>query len=370
MRRAPSGSVIAERTRIRAPQSGQRRASTSKTRWRRSAQAVRRASWRRRESLAPASPSALGARGHRLDRQRRGSRPVVGADRTRRFQWRCTGPPRLLETRGRPRPARSIDTQLNSFGAIHRPPGDDDLISPFLESPRHDPIPRARARREHTVISHLMGPRWRHQRREPLEQLRALHHDVRRPVPPWRLEPIGNPTITQLFEPLQRERRTCHIATQPFESAPVPCGNSHVGMKAHPAVPDATWRNPSVGLDAVLLTLVRVRIDPISESPPRLARFRPRRDPRADRGRREHRQERLVLSQTIFTFLDPQVLEPSSDPAGRPGQDADHVVGLGWVERVEATRHARTPFVHPVEHERMEMRRQVEGRAEALDERD
>ena len=42
IRRATSGSVIADKIRIRPPHAGQRSASTSKTRWRRSAQTMRR----------------------------------------------------------------------------------------------------------------------------------------------------------------------------------------------------------------------------------------------------------------------------------------------------------------------------------------
>ena len=141
-------------------------------------------------------------------------------------------------------------------------------------------------------------------------------------------------------------------------------------MEAHPVLSHAAWRDACSGFDTFLLFLIGDRFDPVAEPPPGRTSFGPRRDPRADRGRSERRQQRLVFGHTIFAFLDPQSLEPSPDPSCRPRQHAGNVFGLGWVKRVEMAGRARGPFIVAVEHERMEVRCQVESRAEALDERD
>ena len=55
----------------------------------------------------------------------------------------------------------------------------------------YNPVPPARTRSENAVIPDLMRPRRRIQRRQTFEQLPPLHHDMRRPVSPGSLEPIG-----------------------------------------------------------------------------------------------------------------------------------------------------------------------------------
>ena len=48
-------------------------------------------------------------------------------------------------------------------------------------------------------------------RPQPLEQLPPLHHDMRRPVSPGRLESIGEPPVGQRLEATQRERGAVDI---------------------------------------------------------------------------------------------------------------------------------------------------------------
>src|SRR5690606_32731134 len=63
-------------------------------------------------------------------------------------------------------------------------------------------------------------------------------------------------------------------------------------------------------------------------------------------------------------------LENTQDTARSPCQDVRDVVGLGWRKSHEVPGAMRWADVDAVEDERMEVRRQVEGRTEALDERD
>ncbi len=78
--------------------------------------------------------------------------------------------------------------------------------------------------------------RW-DERDQPLQQLVALHQDVRRPVPPGGLEPQGEPSIGPLFEAIVCEGRAGDIAAEPLEPASVACGDGDARMEAHPAVP-------------------------------------------------------------------------------------------------------------------------------------
>jgi hypothetical protein len=193
---------------------------------------------------------------------------------------------------------------------------------------------------------------------------------VRRPVPPRCLQPIGESPVAELFEPAQRQGRPGHISTQTLESPSIPCRNRDVGVKTHPAHANAARRDPRPRLDAILTFFLGNRIDPIPESSPRRARLGPRRDSRADGRGAQQREQRIVLRKPVLAVLLPRRLETAPDPPRRPGQYAGHVVGLGWIERKKATRSMRRPLVDSVEHERMEVGRQIEGRTKALDERD
>ena len=125
--RATSGSVIEASARMRPPHAGQQRASTSKTRFNRSAQAIR--------------ADRGGLRSH---------------------------PP----------------TYTADFGDAGPPTNDVPRSSPGRMSADS---PAACVRRQHSVIADLTATWRRDQRRQPFEQLALLHHDMRRPVSPERL---------------------------------------------------------------------------------------------------------------------------------------------------------------------------------------
>jgi hypothetical protein len=137
-----------------------------------------------------------------------------------------------------------------------------------------------------------MCPRRRDQRRQSLEQISPLHDDMRRPVSPGCLEPIGLPTVRQRFESAERKRRPGDLATEPLESLSIPGRDRDVVMEGHAALADAAGRDYCTELDDPL-DLVD-GLDPIPEPSPGLARFGTRRDPRANRGRAEHRHQRIV----------------------------------------------------------------------------
>ena len=98
-----------------------------------------------------------------------------------------------------------------------------------------------------------MRPRRWDQRRQPLEQLPPLHHDMGRAVSPGRLEPIGETTIDHRFESTQGKRRTGDITTEPLESLPIACWDRDLGMEAHAALADAAGRNRRPEFDARLV---------------------------------------------------------------------------------------------------------------------
>jgi hypothetical protein len=101
---------------------------------------------------------------------------------------------------------------------------------PWGTRPEHDAIAGARAGCQHAVVADLVGTgRW-NEWDQSLEQLAALHEDVRRPVAPAGLEPQREPSIGLHFEAIVCERRAGDVAAEPLEPAPVASGDGDVGM--------------------------------------------------------------------------------------------------------------------------------------------
>jgi hypothetical protein len=108
----------------------------------------------------------------------------------------------------------------------------------------------------------------------------------------------------------------------------------------------------------------------ILETTPPLARFGSGRDPRSDGGGTEHSHQRVVADEGIVVKGDPLPLEPPQDAPSRSGENPGDVLGLGRRERREGTGVRGRSRVDAVEHERVEVGREVQRRPEALDERD
>ncbi len=140
---------------IRSPQPGQRSASTSNTPFSRSAHEMRRGSdsfRSARKSIGKSAPSDA---------------PLPSAD-----------------------PVEPPSTSPEDSAAASGPAGTT------WSRP-------ARTRREDSVIANVMRPRRRDQRRQPLEQLPPLHHDMCGPVSPGPLESIAEPPVRHRFEATQ-----------------------------------------------------------------------------------------------------------------------------------------------------------------------
>ena len=75
------------------------------------------------------------------------------------------------------------------------------------------------------MIANLMRTWGWYEWGQSIEKLVSLHHDMGRAVSPAGLEPIGEAPISHRFEAILRERRSSHITTQTFESAPIVSGN-------------------------------------------------------------------------------------------------------------------------------------------------
>jgi len=202
--------------------------------------------------------------------------------------------------------------------------------------------------------------RW-DERDQPLQQLVALHQDVRRPVPPAGLESQREASIGPHLEAIVREGRAGDVAAKPLEAVPVACGDGDVGMEAHPAVSNATGRDRCVWLHAIVF--VCSGLDAIPETTPPLARFGSGRDPRSDGGGTEHSHQRVVADEGIVVKGDPLPLEPPQDAPGRSGENPRHVLGLGRRERREGAGVRGRSRVDAVEHERVEVGREQQSAA-------
>jgi len=118
-----------------------------------------------------------------------------------------------------------------------------------------------------------------------------------------------------------------------------------------------------------------VRVDAVADAQHALARSAARGDAAGDGGAVELRQERLVLGHGIDLRGIGLGAEATAfeEPRDAPGDLPHHPLDLGVLGRrkgMEAQCAARTPLVDAIEEQRVEVDVQVEGVAEALDERD
>jgi len=195
-----------------------------------------------------------------------------------------------------------------------------------------------------------------------------LHHNVGRAVSPACLEPNRESLIGHRLGPIDRERRPGHRTTQPLESVPIVSRNGHIGVQAHASLSHTAGWNRSFRFDTPLPAIER--LDPIPETPPTLARLGARRDPRAKGRGREQRKQRIVRGQGVLTRIDAPTLENPKDSMRSAGQNARYIFGFRRRKRNERSKIVRRSGIDPVEHECVEMWRQVQRRPEALDESD
>ncbi len=159
--------------------------------------------------------------------------------------------------------------------------------------------------------------RW-DERDQPLQQLVALHQDVRRPVPPAGLESQREASIGPHLEAIVREGRAGDVAAKPLEAVPVACGDGDVGMEAHPAVLRDVWGGLQFGPLAVGL-------DAVAQPLPSLARAGAHRDARAQRCSRQRGEQGLVAGEGVVVALGSRCDE-SRNAACRPGQYARQLI--------------------------------------------
>ena len=121
------------------------------------------------------------------------------------------------------------------------------------------------------------------------------------------------------------------------------------------------------------VVLLSDRLHPVPEiTPPEQAELASRsfwagRDPRSDGGRAEHRHQWVGRRDWPLVRLDAAPFEPPQDAPSRAGEDPGYVLGLGWWQWGEGAGLRRRARVDAVEHERVEVGREVERGAEALD---
>lgn len=162
----------------------------------------------------------------------------------------------------------------------------------------HDSAAQARARREDPVISHLVRARRRNQRHQAVDQLAALHRDVRGAVAPARLQANHEPAIGALLEPFVRQRWSCDIAAQALQPTPVARGDAHGGVEGHAAALGHARRGVRI------VPYIRViRVHAIADATPRLALLRAVGNSRAQRCSCERGEERLVARERIVVFF-------------------------------------------------------------------
>jgi len=213
-----------------------------------------------------------------------------------------------------------------------------------------------------------MRTRGRNERGQSFEKLVPLHHDMGRAVSPTGLEPIGETSIRHRFEAIQSERRSRHITTQTFESAPIVAGKRHVCVQTHAALSHAARRDSGVRLHSTLFTIER--LDAIPKTPPTLPCLGTGCDPRTNGRGREQSQQRLVRGQRVLTRIETPAFDDAENSTSGTGQYTGHVFGLWRRERNERSEIVGGAGIDPIQYEHMEMRRQVQRRPEALNEGD
>jgi hypothetical protein len=160
-----------------------------------------------------------------------------------------------------------------------------------------------------------------------------FHYDMGHSVSPAVLEPVGESPIGHRFEPTDCQWRTGHVKTQTLESIPIVGGHSYISVQAHTALSCAARRNPTFRFDTTLPGIER--LDPITKTPPTLARLGARRDPRANRRGREQSQQRVVRRQGVLIRIETPALDNPENSTGGPRQNPPHIFGLRRRKRNE-----------------------------------
>jgi len=219
-----------------------------------------------------------------------------------------------LGGRGRARPAARFDEAL-------------DPIYPRW----NDPIAPTRTWRQQAVVPNLMRSRWGYQWSQSLQKFMPLHNNVGRPVPPARLQSIGEPSIGRRLEPIERQRRSSHVATETLEPIPVMGGYGDIGMQTHAAMPNTAGRRRIVTVETAFPAFPSFdRLDPIAETMPRLARFGAGGDPGSNGSGAECRKQGLVRHPRVLVRFEASSFEHPEDSTCRTRQDMGHILGLGW----------------------------------------
>ena len=212
------------------------------------------------------------------------------------------------------------------------------------------------------MVAHLVGSRRRDEGDEALQELVALHQNVRGAVAPAGLEAEREAPVGLLFEAIARERRPRDIVAEPLEPAPVSRGNGDVGVETHAGVLGNAGRGFGIGVGLLGL-------DAIAEAPPPLARVGAGGDAGAERCGGQRGQQGLVAGEHVVVAFGAR-REQARDAARRAPQDARDLVGARRWEGQEARRRTVARGVDTVEGQRMEVEIRIEGGTEALNEGD
>ena len=83
---------------------------------------------------------------------------------------------------------------------------------------------------QHAVVEHTVGPRWRHECRQALEQLVGGEHDAGGAVAPRALEADQDVSGVRELQALLAQGRTSQISADPLESSTVESSDDDASM--------------------------------------------------------------------------------------------------------------------------------------------
>lgn len=92
-------------------------------------------------------------------------------------------------------------------------------------------LARARVRYEHAVIDEEVGARPRDERCEAADELQWIEQEVRRAVRPRGAQFDADRAVVEKLQPILCDGRAQKIATKPFSTLPVACGDGHRGVE-------------------------------------------------------------------------------------------------------------------------------------------
>jgi hypothetical protein len=107
----------------------------------------------------------------------------------------------------------------------------------------------------------------------------------------------------------------------------------------------------------------------IAEPPPRLARLWPADNTRAYRGRHQYAEQRIVAREWVVAVLEPALLELPHHTPRRSGHHARDIFRFERGQREEGAGVMGGARVDTIEHQAMEMWREIQRRPESLNER-